>query len=138
MKTHFVLEYTQEPEFFVLAINTHIKGYKLCWNINRALQLNFEKKKDHNVEENLWFSRYSYICEEGVEYNLLANRSKKGYLIPKEKSINYFLVVEKRIENQKQKLLNKLKKVKDILRVFELETKKIKEIERFIFNDKEN
>ena len=138
MKTQFVLECTQEADFFILAINTHVKGYKLCWNINKTLRLNFEKTKDHNIEKNLWFSRYSYICEEGVEYNLLANRSKKGYLIPKQKSINYFLVIGNRMEKQKQDFLNKLKKVKDILLVFELETNQIKQIEKFIFNDKED
>ena len=92
MKTRFTLECTEEIGFAVLAINSHIKGYKLCWNINNSMQLNFEKKDDHNIKEELWFARYSYICDDGVEYNLLANRSKKGYLIPSQKSVNYFLI----------------------------------------------
>ena len=133
MKTRFILECPGDTNFSVLAIHTHIKGYKLCWNINKALGVTFEKNKDHNVEENLWFSRYTYICEEGVEYNLLANRSKKGYLIPKQKSVNYFLVIEDNQQKTKQHFLNKIKEVKDVLLVFEIETKLIKEINRFIF-----
>ena len=43
MKTHFTLEQVDEIDFSVLAINSHAKGYKLCWNINKELQLNFEK-----------------------------------------------------------------------------------------------
>ena len=43
MKTHFTLDYVEEIDFSVLAINSHAKGYKLCWNINKELQLNFEK-----------------------------------------------------------------------------------------------
>ena len=77
-KSKVELDINEEIDFTVLAINSHIKGYKLCWNINKRLHVNFEKKKDHNIQDNLWFSRYMYICEEGVEYNLLANRSKKG------------------------------------------------------------
>ena len=44
MKTRFTLECTEEIGFAVLAINSHIKGYKLCWNINNSMQLNFEKR----------------------------------------------------------------------------------------------
>ena len=90
MKTRFTLECTEEIDFAVLAINSHIKAYKLCWNINKSLKLNFEKKKDHSTKEELWFARYTSVCDDDVEYTLLANRSKNGYLIPGQKSVNFF------------------------------------------------
>jgi len=134
MKTRFTLECTEELDFAVLAINSHIKGYKLCWNINNSLQLNFEKLNDHNIQEELWFARYTHICDDGVEYNLLANRSKKGYLIPNQKSVNYFLVIKNDYWQQdKEEFISKLRKTKDILLVFELDTNLIKYIDRFIF-----
>ena len=133
MKTQFILDYPNETDFTVLAINSHIKGYKLCWNINNTLKANFEKQEDHNIQDELWFARYTYICEEGVEYNLLANRSKKGYLIPNQKSINYFLIIENDCwKKDKQEFISNLSKIKDILLVFELDTALIKEIDRFI------
>ena len=94
MKTKLTLECAEELDFAVLAINSHIKGYRLCWNINKSLQVNFEKKKDHVIKEELWFARYEYVCADGVEYNLLANHSKKGCLIPNQKSVNFFLLVK--------------------------------------------
>ena len=134
MKTRFTLECTEELDFAVLAINSHIKGYKLCWNINNSLQLNFEKLNDHNIQEELWFARYTHICDDGVEYNLLANRSKKGYLIPNQKSVNYFLVIKNDYWQQdKEEFISKLRKTKDILLVFELDTTLIKYVDRFIF-----
>ena len=139
MKTRFTLECTEELDFAVLAINSHIKGYKLCWNINNSLQLNFEKQNDHNIQEDLWFSRYSDICDDGVEYNLLANRSKKGYLIPSQKSVNYFLVIKNDYwQQEKEAFIDKLKDIEGVLLVFELDTTLIKYIDRFIFNDKKN
>ena len=136
MKTRFTLECTEELDFAVLAINSHIKGYKLCWNINNSLQLNFEKKEDHNIKDELWFARYSYTCDDGIEYDLLANRSKKGYLIPSQKSVNYFLVIKNDywIE-EKTEFISKLRNINDVLLVFELDTTLIKYIDRFIFND---
>ena len=139
MKTRFTLECAEEFDFAVLAINSHIKAYKLCWNINNSMQLNFEKKDDHNINEDLRFSRYTYISDEGIEYDLLANHSKKGYLVPNQKSINFFLVVKNDYWNQdKTDFMSKLKNTTDVLLAFEIDTANLKYIDRFIFNDKEN
>ena len=139
MKTRFTLECAEEFDFAVLAINSHIKAYKLCWNINSSMQLKFEKKKYHNIKGDLWFSRYTYISDEGIEYDLLANRSKKGYLVPNQKSINYFLVVKSDCWNQdKYDFISKLRNTTDVLLAFEMDIENLKYIDRFIFNDKEN
>jgi len=139
MKTRFTLECAEEFDFAVLAINSHIKAYKLCWNINSSMQLNFEKKNDHNIKKEMWFSRYNYISDEGIEYDLLANRSKKGYLAPNLKSINYFLVVKNDYwEQEKPDFMSKLRNITDVLLAFEIDIANLKYIDRFIFNDKEN
>ena len=139
MKTRFTLECAEEIDFAVLAINSHIKAYKLCWNINKYLQLNFEKKKYHNIKKELWFASYVYVCDDDVEYTLLANRSKNGYLIPSEKSVNFFLLIKNDYwQQEKIEFINKLRDIEDILLVFELDTKLTKHIDRFIFNDKKD
>ena len=139
MKTRFTLEFDEEFDFIVLAINSHIKAYKLCWNINSSMQLNFVKKNDHNIKEYLWFSRYTYISDDGIEYDLLANHSKKGYLVPNKKNINYFLVVKNDFwEQDKQEFMSKLRNIPDVLLAFEMDVANLKHIDRFIFNDKEN
>ena len=139
MKTRFTLDCAEEFDFAVLAINSHIKAYKLCWNINNSLQLNFEKKNDHNIQQGLFFPRYTFISDEGIEYDLLANRSKKGYLIPNQKSINFFLVVKSDYWLQdKIRFMNELRSTPDVLLAFELDLTNLKHIDRFIFNDKEN
>ena len=56
MKTHFILDQVDEIGFSVLAINSHTKGYKLCWNINKELQLNFEKVEDQVINKEMMFS----------------------------------------------------------------------------------
>ena len=139
MKTRLTLDCSGELDFAVLAINSHIKAYKLCWNINKLLKLNFEKKKDHRIKEELWFARYMYVCDDDVEYTLLANHSKKGCLIPSQKSVNFFLLIKNDYwQQEKTEFISKLREIKDILLVFELDTKLIKHIDRFIFNDKKN
>ena len=139
MKTHFTLDYIEEIDFSVLAINSHAKGYKLCWNINKELQLNFEKVEDQIINNELMFSRYFCTTNKGDEYNIITNRSKKGYLVPDQKSVNYFLIANNRNWlSEKKEFISKLRENKEVLLVFELDVEKSKYINRFIFNDKKN
>ena len=45
MKKTLFLDDIGLPEIKVLAINSHAKAYKLCWNINKELKLNFQKSE---------------------------------------------------------------------------------------------
>jgi len=139
MKTHFTLDHIDEIDFSVLAINSHAKGYKFCWNINKELQLNFEKIEDQIINKDLMFSRYFCTTNKGDEYNIITNRSKNGYLIPDHKSVNYFLIANNRNWlAEKKEFISKLRENKEVLLVFELDVEKSKYINRFIFNDKKN
>ena len=136
MKTHYKLDCTPDYEFVVLAINSHIKGYKLCWNINNQLGFNFEMTDAHIISEDLEFTRYSMRNKKDAKLDILSNRSKKGFLIPSQKSVNYFLVIKDENWNEiKESFLLKLRAINEILLVFELDLLKIKNSNRFIIHD---
>ena len=133
MKKYHILDCPQDYDFEVFAINSHSKSYKLCWFLNNFLELKLEITNAHRISEGLFFTRYKYANKEGGVFNLLVNRSKKGYLIPSQKSVNYFLVITKeKCRIKKQELLQKLKKINDILLVFEIDLKKEQNSDRFI------
>ena len=132
MKMHYKLECDQEYEFVVLAINSHSKAYKLCWNLNNTLLLNFEMTDEHSISDELLFTRYKTKTEGGGQINLLTNRTKKCYLIPSQKSVNYFLVIKDECWcDIKELFLSKLRAINDILLVFELDLEKTKNSYRF-------
>ena len=136
MKTHYKLDCAHDYEFVVLAINSHIKGYKLCWNINKQLGFNFEMTDAHIVSEDLEFIRYSIRNVKDAKFDILSNRSKKGFLIPSQKSVNYFLVIKDENWNEiKESFLSKLRAINEILLVFELDLEKTKNSNRFIIHD---
>ena len=58
--------------------------------------LNFEKTKSHEINDELSFTRYKSNKKDGTLLNLLVNQSKKGYLVPSKKSVNYFLIINKK------------------------------------------
>ena len=136
MKKLYTLDCDHYYDFAVLAINSHIKAYKLCWILNQKLGFNFEITDNHKINQKLIFTRYKSIKTDRGIYNLLANRSKKGYMITSQKSVNFFLIVNK--ENwtvEKYELLTKLRAINDILLVFEFELDKEKNSDRFIIHD---
>ena len=136
MKTHYVLESTNEIDFSVLAINSHIKAYRLCWNLNKTLNIDLEKNEDQKITNRLFFSRYTHTTKDGFEYNVLVNRSKEGYLVPEYKSVNYFLILN--TQKKIKKIIEKVKNIKEVLMVFELDVLENQHLDRFIFNDKKN
>ena len=124
-----------ELDFLILGINSHIKLYKLCWEINKELHTNFIKNKNHIINNNQEFERFSYIEKNSeTKYNILSNISNTGYLEAKNKSVNYFMIIQGEVYN-KEKIIKRLNKIEDILLVFELNLSKIKTITPFIIND---
>ena len=140
MKTRYTLDFFDEPNFTVLAINSHAKGYKLCWYLNQKLHFDFEKTTDHKIAEKLWFSRYWYNDQsDETEYELFSNRSKNGYLLPSQKEVNFLLKINKTLKTtEKEEFIQKIRQIPEILLIFEIDLNKIKQLERFIFNDKKN
>lgn len=132
-----ILENNFEIDFLILGINSHIKSYKLCWEINNKLHTSFVKNKNHQHPNNakLTFERFTHI-DEGTEsqYNILSNRSPSGYLEESNKSVNYFMVVQGGIYSTK-KIIESLYQIEDVLLVFELNLSNIKSITPFILND---
>ena len=124
-----------ELDFLILGINSHIKLYKLCWEINKKLHTSFVKNKNHIINNNQEFERFSYTNKNSeITYNIISNVSNTGYLDPNNKSINYFMIVQGEIYNT-QKTIERLNQIEEILLVFELNLSKIKTITPFIIND---
>ena len=136
MKKKYILDCEQKLDFSVLAISSHAKAYKFCWNMNNALNICLEKKTDQEISSKKSFSRYSACSPEGIEYNIIENRSKSGYLIPDQKSINYFLIIKNyNWCDEKSEIIDKLKQNKEVLLVFEFDAHKNKYKDRFFLND---
>lgn len=124
-----------ELDFLILGINSHIKLYKLCWEINKKLHTSFVKNKNHTINNNKEFERFSYTNKNSeITYNIISNVSNTGYLDSNNKSVNYFMIVQGEIYNT-QKTIERLNQIEDILLVFELNLSKIKTITPFIIND---
>ena len=140
MKKKYKLEIEQDYDFRVLAINSHVKAYRLCWSINQKTKFDFIKTQDHVLNKDEFFLKYKHF-EDGLCCYLLSNTSKKSHLVSGQKNVNFFLVVKTENWDQKKSLyISSLRQINGILLVFEVELKKLKpqEAQRLIIHDKKN
>lgn len=134
----FSLEIEEDFEFFMLGICSHIKDYRLCWEINRILEVELSKEDDLEIVSKGEVKSYSFnACEEPSmpnDYYLISNKSEFGYLIPEEKNCDYFLIVKGAIsETDKEKIIALLNGSKNILTTYCLKAKTLKSRNNLIF-----
>ena len=136
MKT-YKIDIDNEIDFLILGVNSHIKLYKLCWEINKQLNTNFIKNHNHKKpsQPTQSFERFTFRDNKSeTQYNILSNRCESGYLDKKNKSVNYFILVQGGVYS-KNKIIDNLNKISDILLVFEINLPQIDSINSFIIHD---
>ena len=135
MKTVHIIEDEIKLDMTVLAVNSHVKGYNLCWHINKKLCTNFIKKEILIEENKESFSAFQAELEN-KKVTLVKNKSKKGVLIPEKKNIDFFIIIEPEIKKTaKEEFVSKLREISKILLIFEIDLEKEQEAHRFIIND---
>ena len=135
MKTVHIIDDEIKLDMTVLAVNSHVKGYNLCWHINKKLCTNFIKKEIFIEENKESFSAFE-VEQENKKITLVKNKSKKGVLIPEKKNIDFFIIIEPKIKKTaKEEFISKLREISKILLIFEVDLEKEQEAHRFIIND---
>ena len=135
MKTVHIIEDEIKLDMTVLAINSHVKGYNLCWHINKKLCSNFVNTEIFIGEKRESFSAFE-VEYENKKITLVNNKSKKGVLMPEKKNVDFFIIVEPEMKNTaKQEFISKLREISKILLIFEVDLEKEQEAHRFIIND---
>ena len=135
MKTVHIIEDEIKLDMTVLAINSHVKGYNLCWHINKKLCSNFINTEIFIGDKKEGFSAFE-VEHENKKITLVNNKSKKGVLMPEKKNVDFFIIVEPEMKNTaKEEFISKLREISKILLIFEVDLDKEQEAHRFIIND---
>lgn len=133
-----VLEFEAEYDFHLIGICSHVKDYRISWEVNKLLNLELAKDEDHTLylqKEELSFPCYSCKREEELkEYYLIGNRSKGVYLIPEESEVDYFLVLKGFSSDEEiKKLAQKIGELKTVLTSFAIEVEELKSKQNLVF-----
>ena len=126
-------------DFMLFGIICQSRDYKLCFEINRAMNLSLERAEDFEVKfskgkNEIKTARFEYKDGFGSEYFILANKTATGLLIPEHKSVDYFLLVKESTPLHDTAHIEKqLRSIPVVLGAYHLEPEKLKSGDRLIF-----
>ena len=101
------LDMAIEEDFCLLGVVTDEPDYKLCWMINRALDMNFEKQEElqlyhRKLDEEQVFSLFSYHDNDAmISYRIIRNRAENGYFLDELKNIDYMIHIQGEINTNR-------------------------------------
>lgn len=127
-------------EFFLFGISCPEKAYRLCFALNNKLKAAFSKGSDMEVQEKnnslqLKFPVFVFRNEEMfTDYRLIINKTGSKFLVSEFKQADYLLMVQGGLpQSEKNLILKKIKEIVFVQTAFEIDPKKIKSKEQFIF-----
>jgi len=94
------LDLAIDEDFCLLGVVSDEPDYKLCWMINRFLDMNFEKQEElqlfhRKLNEEQLFSHFSYHDNDAlITFRIIRNRSDKGYFLDELKNIDYLIHIQ--------------------------------------------
>jgi hypothetical protein len=133
----FTLDIEDDFDFKLIGIFSHVKDYRLSWQINQEFEFDLQKEENLTVKYKNNIQEHSFFCffdeENLLDYYLISNRSESGMLIPEEKC-DYFLLIKGHIRDQQfQELIKKTTQLKHILTTSNIEVEELKSKENLIF-----
>lgn len=94
------LDLAIEEDFCLLGVVADEPDYKLCWMINQALDMNFEKQEElllyhRKLNDEQVFSLFSYHDNDSlITFRLIKNRCENGYFLEELKNIDYLIHIQ--------------------------------------------
>lgn len=141
-----ILEFDVEDhlDFELTGIICAYKDYRLCFEINEALNMKLQKTDDLELRlerkhSTGWFSLYQYITNDEEEFYLIANKGNHTWFVPEQKHIDYFLVVRNRSPyTDMENICRILRQSPLINSVIQLEVSSLKSADNFLYIEPDN
>ncbi len=133
-----LLSFDEDYEFTLIGISCHSKDYRLCWEINKALSTDLIRTEDLEIRkkgEVNAHSFYEYIDDDNyLEYYLISNRGNKGFLIPEQKTVDFFIMAKGNISDRHTKeTISKINALSLVLTSFSIDPNLLKSKQNLLF-----
>lgn len=143
MKKVLSVDFDLTEEYKAIGISSHLKDYKLCWNLNHILQADLQKIADlefstkKNPLEKYSFY-YHYKPDQRCFYYLISNKKNNSMILEKMHEIDYILLIKGPIPDKiPNSIVSNLKKTQNILTAFIIDMKKVQKDMNVFLNDLE-
>jgi len=126
-KHQLIFEYDNNIEVFGIS-SAHI-DYRLAWELNSKLSIQFEKKsekllvEDKKTKQINSYSFYYFFDEESLtKFYLIRNRQANKLLVDDKQFVDYFLCLRDNNTITEERLLSEVRNVNAIVAVFPLDS----------------
>jgi hypothetical protein len=126
-KHQLIFEYDTDIEVF--GISSAYVDYRLAWELNQTLSIQFEKQseklfiEDKKSKLNNSFFFYFYHDEENLtKYYLIRNKQENKFLSNDKQFVDYFLCIRDNNSITEELLLTKMRNMNGVVAVFPLES----------------
>jgi len=134
-----ILRVNYDFDFSLLGIITPMRAYRLCWFLNKQLEMNLEREEDlllkNEQDEEMFFPKYYFYIEESeTDFYLLGNKGTDGFLIPEQKEIDFFMLVYNLPDRDGgAALAKKIKTLQEVQSAFTMDPRKLRSKENLLF-----
>jgi hypothetical protein len=161
MAKMMLLDFEQDYNFTLIAICSSLPDYRLCYNLNKQVDLHFmQRRNDVNEVLNKGKQAFSFCIydsiheREGLHYSLLSNKSwefpkqvnnsfsglfqqesfdSRPLLISEHRQADFFLLIYGDINiPEKNIFLSKLTKVSGVVAAYELDVESVRSKEKLL------
>ena len=135
------LQFEEDYDFILLGIFCAYRDYRLCFDINRKLEVSMERQQDLELKlekkgSSSLFSIFSCDNSDEELYFIICNKGSNGYFVPEMKQIDYFLMIKNYSRYTAVADISlKLRELKIVNGVIEVELSQIKSSENFLMID---
>lgn len=132
--TKYVLDIEEVYDFSLIGISCHAKDYRLCWEMNQSLSIDMIRGADYEIDTSR-FSFFEYIDDENyIEYFFIANRGNEGFLIPEQKTVDYFMLMRGNVTDSLiDDIICKINSVSLVLTSFNIDPNQLKSKQNLLF-----
>lgn len=127
----FTLSFDEEYPYYIIGINASAKDYRICWSINKAL--NIALKRENSIEVHsknkdiIAHSFFVYTDEDlNLKFRLIENKRGISRFIAEVQQADYLLIIDESESIDTELILNKMKEIRQVLLAFLIDVEGLK------------
>lgn len=128
----------EEHEFTVVGISTTLKEYKLCFHLNKNLNIDLKKIEDFcfgkTKDNKLYFPLFYFNKVSSLpKISLVKNKIADSILFPVFRQVDYIMILHKVLTyNELNDYLQGIKSIQNVITAFPMKTENIKNFKFFL------
>lgn len=127
----FTLSFDEEYPYYLIGINASAKDYRICWSINKALNIALKREDSIDVHSKnkdiIAHSFFVYTNEElNLKYRLIENKHGISRFLSEVQQADYLLIIDESESVDTEEILQKIKEIRQVLLVFKIDIDDLK------------